>query len=134
LTGPRRGPDHHGPERDRGSVTLEYAILVPAVLTILFLCIQVALYSYARSVALTAAEEGANAQRAFGAPAGVGKDRANDVINRQGDTLSGVTVTVTTTGGEVRVTVTGRSLSLFPGVNGYRVSQTSSGPVEQFHR
>ena len=120
--------------RDGGSVTLEYAILVPTILTMLFLCIQVALYSYARSVALTAAEEGANAQRAYGASAGAGQAKADEIIKAQGDVLSGWKVTVTTNGGEVRVTVSGRSLSMFPGVAGYSVKQTSSGPIEQFHR
>lgn len=123
-----------GPDRDRGSVTLEYAILVPTIITMLFLCIQVAMYSFARSVALTAAQEGANAQRAYGAPNGAGRAQARSVITAQGDVLTGWRVTVTTTGGEVRVTVTGHSLSMFPGLAGYTVSQTSSGPVERFHR
>jgi Flp pilus assembly protein TadG len=113
-------------------MTLEYAILVPTVLMMLFLCIQVALYSYARSVALTAAQEGANAQRAFGASAGAGKARADQVLNRQGDTLSGWKVSVSTVGNEVHVTVTGKSLSLIPGFDGYQVTQSAGGPIERF--
>jgi Flp pilus assembly protein TadG len=113
---------------------LEYAILVPVILTMLFTCIEVALYSFARSVALTAAQEGANAQRAYGASDGAGEAQADKVITAQGDVLQGWQVSVTTTGGEVRVTVTGQSLSLFPGVAGFSVSQTSSGPVEEFHQ
>jgi Flp pilus assembly protein TadG len=119
---------------DRGSLTLEYALLAPTVLMMLFLCIQVALFSYARSVALTAAQEGANAQRAYGAQAGDGKARATEVLNRQGDTLSGWKVTVTTNGNQIQVTVTGRSLSLFPGFSGYHISQSAGGPVERFIR
>jgi len=122
------------PGRDDGSSTLEFAILVPLVLTLIFTCIQVSLYSFARSVALTAAQEGANAQRAYGAPPGAGEAKADDIINAQGDVLQGWHVLVTTSGGEIVVTVTGRSLSLFPGVDGYRISQTSSGPIEVFHR
>lgn len=119
---------------DRGSVTVQYAIIVPSVLALLFLCVQVALFSYARSVALTAAQEGANAQRAYGSSAGAGAARANSVIDRQGDTLRGVKITVNTTGGEVRVTVTGHSLSVLPGFAGYPISQTASGPIEAFNR
>ena len=117
---------------DRGSVTLEFAIVVPAVLTLIFLCIQVALYSYARSVALTAAEEAVNAQRVYGSPAGAGRDRADHVLTTQKDALIGWKVTVTRSASRVQVTVTGRSLSVFPGVKGYSVSQTASGPVERF--
>ena len=121
-------------ERDDGSSTLEYAILVPVVLAMLFTCIQVSLYSFARSVALTAAQEGANAQRAYGAAPGAGEQKADEIINAQGDVLQGWQVSVTTSGGEVVVTVTGSSLSLFPGVAGFNISQTSSGPIEVFHQ
>ncbi len=120
--------------RDDGSSTLEFAILVPIVLTLIFTCIQVSLYSFARSVALTAAQEGANAQRAYGAAPGAGAAKADEIIKAQGDVLQGWNVSVTTSGGEIVVTVTGRSLSLFPGLDGYSVSQTSSGPIEVFHR
>ncbi len=123
----RRGPD-------RGSVTLEFAILIPGVLAMMFLCIQVALFSYARSVALTAAEEGVNAQRAYGAPAGAGKAKAKAFIDRQGNTLTGATITTAIVGGEVRITVTATSPSLIPGFSGYTVSQSASGPVEKFSR
>ncbi len=118
---------------DRGSVVLEFAILVPVVLVMIFLCIQVALYSYARSVAITAAEEGVNAQRSYNAAAGTGYARAQTVIERQGDTLSGWSIDAPApVGGELRITVQGTSLSVLPGVPGFHVSQTASGPVEQF--
>lgn len=117
---------------DGGSVTIQYAIVVPSALALLFLCIQVALFSYARSVALTAAQEGANAQRAYGASTGAGRARADSIIAGQGDILRGASVTVSTSGGEVRVTVTGRSLSVIPGFAGYPISQTASGPLEAF--
>jgi Flp pilus assembly protein TadG len=119
---------------DRGSVALEYAILLPSVMAMLFGCIQVALYSYARSVALTAAEDGANAQRAYDAAKGSGKDAADKVIGRQGDTLRNAKVRVTNVNGEIRVVVTGRTQSVLPGFHGYHVSQTASGPVERFRR
>jgi Flp pilus assembly protein TadG len=119
---------------DRGSVVLEYAILLPAVLAMLFVCVQVALYSYARSVAQTAAEEAVNAQRAYGASADAGSKAADKVIGAQGDTLKGPSVRVTTVNGEVRVVVTGTTQSVLPGFGGYHVTQTASGPVERFRR
>jgi Flp pilus assembly protein TadG len=120
--------------RDRGSVALEFAIVLPAVILLLFTSIQIGLDSFARSVALTAAEDAANAQRAFGAPADAGNQAAANLLRSQGDTLKDWKVTVTTVDGEVRVLVTGRTQSVFPGFQGFVVSQSASGPVEQFVR
>jgi Flp pilus assembly protein TadG len=115
-------------------VALEFAILIPAVMFVMFLCVQVALYSYARSVALTAAEQAVNAQRAYGAKSGAGQAKAKAFLKGQGATLSGVTITPSTVGGEIRFTVSGTSQSLIPGVKGYRVTQSASGPIEKFSR
>lgn len=113
-------------------MTLQYVILIPAMFALIFTCIQVSLYSFARSVALTAAEEGADAQRAYGAPDGVGLARAEAIIAAQGDTLRNPTVTVSVQGDEVVVTVTGLTQSVLPGFDGYEVRQTASGPIEEF--
>ena len=56
------------PRGDRGSVTLEVSILAPVLLLVVFTIIQVGLWSYARSLALGAAQEGVAAGRAYGAP------------------------------------------------------------------
>jgi Flp pilus assembly protein TadG len=119
-------------DAERGSVTLQYVILIPAMFALIFTCIQVSLYSFARSVALTAAEEGADAQRAYGAPGGVGLARAQAIIASQGDTLRNPQVTVAINGDEVVVTVTGRTQSVLPGFGGYQVTETASGPIEEF--
>jgi Flp pilus assembly protein TadG len=118
--------------RDRGAVTLQYVIIVPAMFTLIFTCIQVAMYSYARSVALAAAQEGVNAQRVYHAPAGTGYDQAMRLIRSQGDTLRGAGVTVQIQGSEVVVTVTGRTQSVLPGFGGYLIIQSASGPIEEF--
>ncbi|HEY2792486.1 MAG TPA: TadE/TadG family type IV pilus assembly protein [Micromonosporaceae bacterium] len=120
--------------RDLGSVALEFALVLPAVIALLFTSVQVGLYSFARSVALTAAEEGANAQRAYGAAGNAGQSAAARLLRGQGDTLRDWKVSVTTVNGEVRVTVTGLTQSVFPGFDGYHVRQTASGPVERFVR
>lgn len=119
--------------RDDGSVAVEYAIVAPVVLAVLFLAIQVAMYSYARSIALSAAQEGLSAARAYDGSAGDGSARAEDFIGRAGgDTLSGTHVSVSRNADQATVTVTGRSLSLVPGIGGFAVSQTATGPVERF--
>lgn len=127
TTASRRRPDG-----DRGSVTLQFVILVPAIFLAIFTCVQVSMYSFARSVALTAAEEGANAQRAFGAPPGIGHDKAMAVVQRQGDTLRNPTVNVQVVGDEVVVTVSGLTQSVLPGFDGYTVTESASGPIEEF--
>lgn len=117
---------------DDGSTALEFVIVVPVVIAAMFLAIQVALYSYARSIALTAAEEGANAQRAYQAPAGAGTDKAQAFLNRAGDGLRETTIDVQAGAQDVRVTVTGLSLSVIPGFAGFTVRQSAGGPVERF--
>ena len=56
----------------------------------MFTCIQVSLYSFARSVALTAAQEGANAQRAYGALPGAGEAKADAHHQRAGRHAAGM--------------------------------------------
>jgi hypothetical protein len=130
----RRRPNGHGRDdnRDRGTVTLQYVILIPVMFTLIFTCIQVAMYSFARTVALTAAQEGVTAQRVFGAPTGAGKAQATKVVTRQGDTLRNFHVTVQRDGNEIVVTVSGRTQSVLPGFDGYLVTQTARGPIEEF--
>ena len=113
-------------------MTLEYAILIPLALLLIFTCFQIALYAFARSVAQTAAEEAVNAQRAYGAPAGTARTTALATVARTGDALGHPKVTVQVTGGEVRVTVTGSCVSLLPFASPFTVTQTASGPVERF--
>jgi Flp pilus assembly protein TadG len=116
---------------DRGSSTLEFAIIVPALFLAIFTCVQVALWSYGRSIALNAAHEAVNAQRVFGAAPGVGQARAEAFIAAQGDSLLDSTVTVEIRGNEVFATVRGQTLSLVPGF-ATDVTQVASGPVEEF--
>ena len=118
-------------EADRGSSTLEFAIIVPALFLAIFTCVQVALWSYGRSIALNAAHEAVNAQRVYGAAPGVGQARAEAFIAAQGDSLVDSTVTVEIRGNEVFATVRGQTLSLVPGF-ATDVTQVASGPVEEF--
>src|SRR5215207_3256117 len=101
---------------DGGSAAVELAIVMPAILLGLFACIQVAAVFMARSVALTGAQEGTTAERAYQAPAGTGKAHAESFLGRvAGDWLTKRTVVVTRNGNQVQVTVTGQALSLIPG-------------------
>ncbi len=105
---------------------------MPAMFLLIFTCIQVAMYSYGRSIALNAAHQAVNAQRVFGAAPGVGLAHARAFIRAQGDSLRDPHVKVVVRGNEVFATVTGRTVSLIPGFSGYHVSQVASGPIEEF--
>jgi len=119
-------------QRDRGATTLQFVIIVPVVFALVFGCIQVSIYSFARTLALTAAQEAVSAQRAYQAPAGTGEARAWTVIRSQSDTLRNVQVTVRVVGRNIVATVTGITQSVLPGINGYQVKATASGPIEEF--
>ena len=121
------------PGRDRGSATLEVSILAPVLLLVVFTIIQVGLWSYARSLALGAAQEGVAAGRAYQASAEAGRARAQAFLDATaGDSLVGSVVTTSATAGSLRVEVTGRALSVLPGVPGLPVRQRAEGPLERF--
>jgi len=121
---------------EQGSATLEIAVLFPAVLLATFGLIQGALYFHARDVALAAAADGLTAARARTGSGEEGRQAASAFIQRAGgdDVLLGSSVSSFRTATTATVTVTGRTLSLVPGLTGWWVSQTASGPVERFTR
>ncbi|MEU3452598.1 TadE family protein [Micromonospora sp. NPDC006766] len=119
---------------ERGANPVELAVVMPAILVLLFGSIQLGVWFVARATALNAAQSGVNAQRVFKAPSGAGRDRATRFLSASGDWLvdwrnPGPTCTRTAT--EVTCTVSGRSLSVIPGVD-FRVRQTAHGPVERW--
>jgi Flp pilus assembly protein TadG len=115
---------------DRGSAPLELAIVAPAVLLLVFGVLQTCLVFHARQIALAAAQQGADAARAYDAPAGAGTARAQAFLSQAaGDSLVATSVTVTASAGQVAVTVEGSAISLLPGVS-FHIWQTSAGPRE----
>lgn len=120
--------------RDAGSVSVEIAILFPVLLALIVAIVQYGLWFHARSLALAAAQEGVSAARTYSANPGSGPARAREFLAAHGaGTLTDVTVAATTPGvGQVGVQVTGRSLSILPGVPGLVVTQSAAGPRERF--
>ncbi len=111
-------------------------MLFPALLLLIFGVIQGALFFHGRNVALAAAEQGVRAGRLDGQlnPAGTAVTQARQFLADTGelDNLTELTIVPVADGQQVRVTVSGRTVSLLPGVPGPRVSQTAAGPVERF--
>nr|WP_231932436.1 TadE family protein [Micromonospora rifamycinica] len=116
---------------DRGANPVELAVVMPAVLVLLFGSVQIATWFVARSTAMHAAQSGVNAQRVLQAPAGAGESRAKHFLGAAGDWLVGARTTCATTATEVTCTVTGKSLSVIPAVR-FDVRQTAHGTVERW--
>ena len=120
---------------DRGSVTLEIAVLAPVLLLVVFTIVQVGLWSYARSLALGAAQEGVAVGRAHGSSPQAGRARAEQFLaEAAGDSLLGSEVRTSRSGTTLRVEVAGRALSVLPGVPGLPVHQGAEGPIERVTR
>ena len=130
-----------GRRTERGATSLELAILAPAILALIFISIQTALWLYGRSVALNAAQEGVSrlrlVQPTLYTPA-IGEKVRTDIeayAQQLGGNSLGDAVVLPPAyddpAGQVSFTVTGETISLVPGLN-LTVSQTATGPIEQF--
>ncbi|MFD5425533.1 TadE/TadG family type IV pilus assembly protein [Streptomyces sp. NPDC127084] len=118
---------------DRGDAAIQMAIIYPFVLLLTVAVIQASMWYYARQIALTAAREGVTAARSYQASPADGAAQARDVLARTaGDSLAGASVSVSSNGQRVRVEVSGTAQSMIPGVDGLRITQSASGPVERF--
>ncbi|MBC9731457.1 TadE family protein [Streptomyces sp. TRM68367] len=128
---PRHPYDH---DRDRGSAPVQMAIIFPFVILLTLAAVQGFLWAYARNVAQTAAREGVSAGRMYEAGPGDGAVKAQAALDElAGNTLTGTAVsTAGSTDERIRIRVQGSALSLLPGVDGWTVSATMSGPVERW--
>ncbi|MHB8449099.1 MAG: TadE/TadG family type IV pilus assembly protein [Mycobacteriales bacterium] len=118
---------------ERGSFTLELAVLFPVFLLLVLLIVQAALYFFARSVALSAAEQGAATARLQGHHAADGVRAATAFVTDQGGgVLTGLAVSATgSTPTEVSIVVTGHPLAIVPGL-GFTIRQVASAPRETY--
>lgn len=110
------------------------AIVFPFVILLTITAVQVGMQYYARNIALTAAREGVSAGRIHQATPGDGAARARETLGRiAGDSLRGAGVSTAGSGGEtMKVTVTGRAVSLVPGLPGLLISQSATGARERW--
>ncbi len=119
-------------QREAGSATIEISILAPTLLLVVFSIIQVGLWSYARSLALAAAQEGAVAGSVLGSSAAAGREQARRFLaDSAGDSLVGTAVTSSSDARSLRIEVSGRALSVLPGLPGLPVRQAAESPVER---
>jgi Flp pilus assembly protein TadG len=117
---------------ERGAASVELAVTFPVVLLLVMTLIQAALWFHARSIALGAAQEGAREGRVQPASTARAESAAEGFLDQTAsDLLTGRTVTVAGSPTSIEVTVTGTSISLFPGLSGWSVTQSAVGPVER---
>lgn len=118
--------------KDRGSFVLEWVIVFPVLLALIFGIVQAGLHFHARSIASGAASEGVHAGTLTTGSTGSANAAATQFITSAGDGMfTSSSVSTVRTATTVTVTVTGRSLSLVPGVTLPEIHQTVSCPIER---
>lgn len=117
---------------DNGFGSVEFAVLAVVVLALVFTALQVGLYYHARKVAQSAARQGVEAGRQFGADEGDGVAQAQEFLARFGDSVRGASVSSAgSSAQEIRITVRGGVATLVPGLT-LDVVQHADGPVERW--
>lgn len=129
----RRATQRRGGTRDEaGLSSLELVLIAPALLVLLFLGAQLALWYLAGSIANSAARDGANAGAAAAAGPSAAYSRANAIVTGPGGgILTSPAVTVTADANTVTVKVDGTAPSIVPGLD-LPVHATANTPVEVF--
>lgn len=130
LTTNRVSPRSPG-RGERGSSSLEIALLFPVVMLLLFGIVQAGIYYHAKNVALAAAQEGARAASTENGSSAAGEQAALQFAARVG---SGMVTNIDARarrGTSATVTVTCQTFSLVPGIDSWRISQSASLPVER---
>ena len=117
---------------DRGAVTVQIVVLLPALFLLMFTGMQAALIYHGRTVALAAAQEGARVAAVMSATAQAGDSAAAQFLASAGgqDVLREVSVSTTRDATVARVTVTGTTLSVVPGWSPV-ITQSAAAPLEQ---
>lgn len=117
---------------ERGDTMVQTVIVAPVLFLLIMGVLQFALVAHAQNVAEAAAQEGVAAARRFDAKASDGVVEANSALDTLGARmLSERQVSVDRSQTRATVTVTGRVLSLIPGVKP-SINETASGPVERY--
>lgn len=115
---------------ERGAISIEYAIIMPGVLVLVFTIFQTAAWLNARNIASQAADAAVAAARTENASEGAGREAAMDVVNKT-RSITSATVNVTREPDWVTVTVDGKAPILLTNWGAFRIHQTASGPRER---
>lgn len=114
----------------RAAAVVQLTVLAPVFLLLVTGSVQAALWQEADHVALAAAQRGLIAARGIGGSVASGETTARDAAAQLGSgVLVSPSATVTTSGSEVTVTVTGTAEQLVPGLQ-LGVTSSASAPLE----
>ena len=117
---------------EAGVSTLEAVLVFPALLLLLMLIIQFALWYHASDLATAAAQDGTRAARVQGATASDGAAEANQLLDQTGRSiLQGRQVVVERTADMTRVQVRGTCIELVPFLH-LPVRAVAESPTERF--
>lgn len=118
--------------RDRGSAAVQAVMILPLMITLLFVGMQAALFYWGRTVAIVAAEEGARVAALEDGSTSEGIANARSFVTGDGgsDVLEDVSVTGARSPTQATVTVSGVVLSVIPGWSP-QITHTASFPVER---
>ena len=135
LVAPAPRPHAAAGHHERGVVSVQIVVLMPALFLLMFVAMQAALIYHGRTVAIAAAQEGARAAAAQTGTTSDGHAAANAFITSAGgqDVLTAVSVTSNRDATTATVRVTGTTLSVVPGWVP-RITQSASAPVERLTR
>jgi Flp pilus assembly protein TadG len=123
---------HRRRHDDRGTVVVEAVLIVPALMLVLLVVVQCALWAHAGQVVRLAASEGDQVARSLDSSPSQGVARAESVVQTSGAGVSSSTVVGSVVAGDqVQITVTGRAVSIVPGLS-LPVSAVVVGPVQEF--
>jgi Flp pilus assembly protein TadG len=119
------------PRGDRGAVTTQLVLVVPALLLIALLVVQFALVWHARHIAQYAAQRALAAARVEDGTAADGRTQARRSLAALGSrVLTAPSVTVERTAAQATVRVHGTVMPVVPGLT-LHASGIASGPTER---
>lgn len=118
---------------ERGSSTVETAILISVLITLLLTLMQGGVWWHTRNVALAAAEEAARAAASEHGTAVAGRRAATSFIEQSNAGMTNIGIDVRRSTTTVTVTITGHAMSVLPGIT-QQISQTATLPVERITR
>ncbi len=124
----------------RGASAIEMAMVAPGLVFLIFFCVQGALFFYGKNVAIQSAREGVSQLRlaqdqatydAINPTAMANTRRFASTVGREALIEPQATSSYFDAVGRVRVQVTGRVITLVPGLD-LTVTEFAEGPVERF--
>jgi Flp pilus assembly protein TadG len=119
--------------RDEGSITLEFAVIVPLLMLLVWIAIQFVMVFFANRVALSAAQEGVRTARARAGSISAAEQRSRRYLDELGGTLLlHPQVRALRTPDRAQIQVSGQAQQLIPFFVRLRVVQVAQSPLEQF--